>query len=42
MSEDWGCGHVLNEDGTPANIKCVECYLDWYLDQKEQADEPSR
>ena len=26
----WGCGHVTDESGHPLNVKCVECYIDWY------------
>jgi hypothetical protein len=26
----WGCGHVTDEQGNVLNIKCVECYIDWY------------
>lgn len=29
--DDWGCGHVTDERGNVLPVKCVECYLDWYL-----------
>lgn len=35
MEEDWGCGHVTDEQGSVLNIKCVECYIEWYLEHPD-------
>jgi len=35
VASDWGCGHVTDEQGNVLNIKCVECYLGWYLEHKD-------
>ncbi|MFN2591500.1 MAG: hypothetical protein ABR532_01530 [Candidatus Dormibacteria bacterium] len=26
----WGCGHVTDEQGNALNVKCVQCYVEWF------------